>query len=81
VLGAESLNSQPRPWSSDRIRRRIMASGTRVPRRMYEEAAAPRGVPSRIWARRRSPEDRAASCGYRPRRRADCVPFPTPGGC
>ena len=71
--------SQPRALSSWRIRRRIMASGTREPDLMADSARMPRGVRFWTWVRRRSPEEMAESWGKAVRRRADWVPLPTPG--
>ena len=72
--------SQPRSRSSDRIRLRIMVSGTRPPARMVSAAARPRGVCRWTLCRRRSPEEREEICGKAWISRAAWVPLPTPGG-
>lgn len=73
------VNSQPRDLSSERIRRRIMASGTSCPDLICDSAWMPSGVRLRTLSRRRSPEEMAESWGNLARRRSAWVPLPTPG--
>lgn len=52
--GEEGESSQPRVWSSLRIRRTIMSSGTRVPARIADSALMPGFFPvSKMWGKAR----------------------------
>ena len=66
-------------FSSPRMRRRIMSSGTSEPDFMCDCASCPNGVLFRTALRSRSPELTAESWGNRFMRRSACVPLPTPG--
>lgn len=71
--------TQDLAFSSPRMRRRIISSGTSEPDFMCSCASCPNGVLFRTALRSRSPELTAESWGNRFMRRSACVPLPTPG--